>query len=367
MRQRCLAEATGTFCLVFAGTGAVVIDHVSGGAVSHVGVALTFGLIVLAMIFAVGDVSGAHINPAVTFGFVVARRFPLRCAGSYVVSQLIGALLASALLRLMFPSRPDLGATLPATSGFAGAMQSFVLEAVLSAILMLVILSIATGPKERGPMAAVAVGSVIALEALFAGPISGASMNPARSLAPALVSGELRALWVYLLAPPLGAAVAVPLARAIYGPCIVGSSKMSERKNVVFVCVENSNRSQMAEAFARMHGAEVVNAYSAGSRPSGVVNPKAIDAMRQRGYDLTAHRSKSLADLPDVEWSAAITMGCGDECPNLRAARREDWAIPDPKHLPPEQFADVRDLIERKVRALLRDLASCPHDPATND
>ena len=128
------------------------------------------------------------------------------------------------------------------------------------------------------------------------------------------------------------------------------------KKNVVFVCIENSNRSQMAEAFARMHGEDVVNAYSAGSRPSGVVNPKAIAAMRETGYDLTVHRSKSLDDLPDVEWAAAITMGCGDECPNLRAARREDWAIPDPKHLPPAEFAGVRDLIEGKVRALLRDL-----------
>jgi aquaporin Z len=225
IRQRCLAEATGTFCMVFAGTGAVVIDTVSGGAaVTHVGVALTFGLVVLAMIFAVGDVSGAHLNPAVTLGFVVARRFPLRDALAYVSSQLGGALLASALLRLLFPADHTLGATLPASPGFAGAMQSFVLEAVLTAILMLVILSIATGPKERGMMAAIAVGSVIGLEAMFAGPISGASMNPARSLAPALMAGEFRALWVYLLAPSLGAAIAVPLAQAIYGPAIEESS-----------------------------------------------------------------------------------------------------------------------------------------------
>jgi aquaporin Z len=221
MRQRCLAEATGTFCMVFAGTGAVVIDNVSGGAVTHVGVALTFGLVVHAMIFAVGDVSGAHLNPAVTLGFVAARRFAARDALAYIPSQLVGAVLASALLRVMFPSHPNLGATLPASPGFGGAMQSFVLEAVLTAILMLVILSIASGPKERGMMAAIAVGSVIGLEAMFAGPISGASMNPARSLAPAVVSMELRALWVYLLAPPLGAIVAVPLARAIYGPTIM--------------------------------------------------------------------------------------------------------------------------------------------------
>src|SRR4051812_1857485 len=115
-------------------------------------------------------------------------------------------------------------------------------------------------------------------------------------------------------------------------------------KRVVFVCVENSNRSQMAEAFARMIGG--VEAHSAGSRPSGRVNPKAIDAMKEKVYDLTAHHSKSLADLPQIEWDAAITMGCGDECPNLRTARREDWALPDPKNLPPEEFRKVRDEIE---------------------
>lgn len=129
------------------------------------------------------------------------------------------------------------------------------------------------------------------------------------------------------------------------------------RKRIVFVCVENSNRSQMAEAFARIHGGDRAEAYSAGSRPSGQVNPKAIEAMREKGYDLSAHASKSLADLPDVKWDAAITMGCGDECPLLRANRRDDWQIPDPKNMNPEQFREVRDLIERKVRQLLREIA----------
>jgi protein-tyrosine-phosphatase len=117
----------------------------------------------------------------------------------------------------------------------------------------------------------------------------------------------------------------------------------------VFVCVENSNRSQMAEAFARMAGVE---AYSAGSRPSGRVNPKAIEAMKELGYDLTAHHSKSLDDLPDVQFDVAVTMGCGDDCPMLRATRREDWQIPDPKELSPDQFREVRDLIGRKVQQL---------------
>jgi protein-tyrosine-phosphatase len=122
---------------------------------------------------------------------------------------------------------------------------------------------------------------------------------------------------------------------------------------VVFVCVENSNRSQMAEAFARLHGGDRVEAYSAGSRPSGRVNPKAVAAMAELSYDLSSHRSKGLSDLPDVEFDAAVTMGCGDQCPALRARRREDWQVPDPREMPPEQFREVRDLIGRKVQELL--------------
>lgn len=125
------------------------------------------------------------------------------------------------------------------------------------------------------------------------------------------------------------------------------------KKRVLFVCVENSNRSQMAEAFARMHGGDAVEAYSSGSRPSGRVNPRAIEFMRERGYDLSTHTSKPLNQIPQVEYDAAVTMGCGDECPTVRARLREDWGIPDPKELPPEQFREVRDLIETKVKELL--------------
>ena len=125
------------------------------------------------------------------------------------------------------------------------------------------------------------------------------------------------------------------------------------RKRIVFVCVENSNRSQMAEAFARMHGTDKVEAFSAGSRPSGRVNPRAVEAMREVGYDLSRHRSKSLSELPNVEFDAVVTMGCGDECPFIKGKRRVDWNIPDPKEMPPEEFREVRDLIERKVKELL--------------
>ena len=131
------------------------------------------------------------------------------------------------------------------------------------------------------------------------------------------------------------------------------TEKTSALKKVLFVCVENSNRSQMAEAFAKIHGAGKVEAYSSGSRPSGKVNPRAIEFMRERGYDLTGHHSKPLTEIPDVEFDCAITMGCGDECPLVRAKHREDWQIPDPKNLPAEEFRKVRDLIESKVKELL--------------
>jgi aquaporin NIP len=203
--KKLAAEFIGTFSLVFAGTGAIVVNETSNGAVTHVGVALTFGLVVLAMIYTVGDISGAHLNPAVSLGFFAARRFQLREVIPYIVSQCAGAFAASGILRLLFPRDATLGATLPAGS----ATQSFVLELILTAILMFVILGVSTGAAEKGITAGIAVGSVIGLEAMFAGPICGASMNPARSLAPAVVSQHLSSLWIYLVAPTIGALLAV--------------------------------------------------------------------------------------------------------------------------------------------------------------
>src|SRR5258708_5863969 len=201
MKRKLLSEFIGTFALVFAGTGAIVINQASDGAITHPGIALTFGLIVLAMIYTFGDVSGAHFNPAVTTAFAAAGRFPWREVPGFILVQLGGAFTASALLHFLFPSDKFLGTTLP--SGLP--MQSFILEIVLTFLLMLVILSVSTGAKEKGNTAGIAIGSVIALEAMFAGPICGASMNPARSLAPAVMSANLQHLWVYLAAPVLGA------------------------------------------------------------------------------------------------------------------------------------------------------------------
>jgi len=216
--KRLLAEFLGTFVLVFAGTGAIVINHASGGVIGHPGIAVVFGMVVLAMIHTFGDVSGAHLNPAVTVGFALARRFAWREVPGYILAQVIGAFAASGLLKSLFPADPTLGATLPA----GAEMQSFILEVVLTAILMLVILSVSTGSKEKGITAGIAIGAVIALEAMFAGPICGASMNPARSLAPAIMSGHLEHLWIYLTATFCGSLIAVPLCIGVREPGCCG-------------------------------------------------------------------------------------------------------------------------------------------------
>lgn len=223
MFKKLAAEAFGTFALVFAGTGAIVINEVSGGAITHAGVALTFGLVVLAMIYSVGEVSGAHLNPAVTLGFCAARRMNWQDAPSYLASQVVGAFAASGFVKLLFPAHAHLGATIPA----GPVMQSFWLEVALTAVLMFVILNVSTGAKEKGVTAGIAVGAVIAFEAMFAGPISGASMNPVRSLAPAVVSGQVQHLWVYLVAPVLGALLAIPACVCVQSKgCCTASPKL---------------------------------------------------------------------------------------------------------------------------------------------
>ncbi len=203
--KKYLAEAIGTFALVFCGTGAIVINQETGGAVTHVGISITFGLIVAAMIYSIGDISGAHLNPAVTIAFWAAKLFPVKEIVPYILSQCCGAFIASLILRGLFPLNDTLGSTIPAGSD----TQSFVLEFILTLLLMFVILHVAKGSKEQGMFAGLAIGSVVLLEAMFAGPICGASMNPARSLAPGVVSGNIGELWIYLVAPIAGAVAAV--------------------------------------------------------------------------------------------------------------------------------------------------------------
>lgn len=199
--KKYVAEILGTFILIFCGTGSIVINQETGGAViGHLGIAISFGLVVTAVIYTFGASSGAHINPAVTLSFWAAGLFPRKQVLPYILSQAVGAFLASGLLKLLFPANEFLGGTTPSGTEW----QSFVLEVVLSFMLMLVVLFTSQGSKEVGVLAGLAIGATVLLEALFAGPICGASMNPIRSLSPAVVSGHLSTVWIYLSAPVLG-------------------------------------------------------------------------------------------------------------------------------------------------------------------
>jgi aquaporin NIP len=205
--RKLLAEVIGTFTMVFCGCGAMTIDEITNGSVSHVGVAITWGLIVMAMIYAFGEISGAHFNPAVTLGFASAKKFNWKNVPSYITAQFVGAILAIIVLWVLFPESQSFGHTYPA-EGFA-PYKAFILEFFLTFFLMMVIINVSTGSKEIGTMAAIAVGSVILLEAMFAGPMTKASMNPIRSLAPALISGNMSHLWLYIIAPIVGAQLAI--------------------------------------------------------------------------------------------------------------------------------------------------------------
>jgi aquaporin NIP len=197
-----VAEAIGTFALVFAGAGAIMVDAKTG-ALGHLGVAITFGLVIMAMIYAVGHISGAHFNGAVTFAFALTRHFPWPRAAAYWGAQLSGAIAAALLLRASLGNIADVGATLPSGS----QAQSFFFELVMTAFLMFVILAVATDTRAVGEAAAIAIGATIGLDAMFGGPISGASMNPMRSIGPAMASGNFHALWLYVVAPLIGAAI----------------------------------------------------------------------------------------------------------------------------------------------------------------
>ena len=200
-----ISEFIGTFAMIFCGTGAMTINETTGGDVTHVGIGITWGLIVMAMIYAFGEISGAHFNPAVSIAFAYAKKFSWKEVPKYIFFQVAGAFAASLLLMWLFPKSELLGATIPTVD----VWRAFVLELILTFFLMVVIINVSTGSKEVGMMAGIAIGSVVLLEALFAGPITNASMNPARSLAPNIVSGNIEGLWLYIFAPIIGALLAV--------------------------------------------------------------------------------------------------------------------------------------------------------------
>ena len=203
--KKYIAEFIGTFSMIFCGTGAMIVNEVTGGEVTHVGIAITWGLIVMTMIYAFGETSGAHFNPAVTIAFAYAKKFSWREVPKYIITQILGAFAASLILGFLFPASENLGATIATVD----VWRAFVLELLLTFFLMVVIINVSTGSKEIGIIAGIAIGAVVLLEAMFAGPITNASMNPARSIAPAIVSGKMQHLWMYILAPIIGAILAV--------------------------------------------------------------------------------------------------------------------------------------------------------------
>src|SRR6476659_750370 len=204
------AEFVGTFALVFAGCGAIMVDAKTG-ALGHVGVAISFGLVIMVMIYALGHISGAHFNPAVTLGSAVTRRFPATRVPAYWAAQLTGALAAALVLRASLGDVAHVGATLPAGSDG----QAFLWESVLTFFLMFVIMAVAKDARAVGEAAAIAIGGTVGLDAMFGGPVSGASMNPARSIGPAFVSGDLHALWLYIVAPLVGASIGALLYQVV--------------------------------------------------------------------------------------------------------------------------------------------------------
>jgi len=203
--KKYISEFIGTFSMIFCGTGAMTVNEVTGGDVTHVGIAITWGLIVMAMIYAFGETSGAHFNPAVIIAFAYAKKFAWKEVPKYIIAQVLGAFAASLILCYLFPASEYLGATIPTVD----VGRAFVMELLLTFFLMVVIINVSTGSKEIGIIAGIAVGAVVLLEAMFAGPITNASMNPARSIAPAIVAGKMQHLWMYILAPILGAILAV--------------------------------------------------------------------------------------------------------------------------------------------------------------
>ena len=202
--KKLFAEFTGTFILVFLGTGAVIFDGMFGGAITHLGVGLVFGLAVMLIIYAIGDISGAHINPAVSIAFFLAGKAKFSDTWRFIIVQLLGAGAASFILSLYAPPGSNLGATLPAAG--LSVFKAFLMEFFLTFLLMYVVVNVSTGAKEKGITAGIAIGALIAVEAIVAGPLTGASMNPARSLGPAIISGHYESIWIYILAPITGAA-----------------------------------------------------------------------------------------------------------------------------------------------------------------
>jgi len=363
------AEAIATFTLVFCGTGAIAANEISGGAVTHVGVSLVFGLVILAMIYSVGHISGAHMNPAVSLAFTSVGRLSARELPLYWTAQVLGGLTASGMVRIIFPTSTTLGRTTPAGS----SAQSFILEFVLTLILMFVIMGVAHDERAEGEMAGIAIGSTVTLEALLGGPISGASMNPIRSIAPAIVSNHLGSLWIYLIAPTLGALAGATLYRAVRCKSNLISTQVREdvmqKIKVLFVCIHNSARSQMAEALLKKIGGSDFEAESAGLEP-GKLNPLAIEAMADMGIDISKNPTKRVFDMfkEGRIFNYVVTVcdeTSAERCPTFPGvAKRVHWSFSDPSGFQgshDEKLAGtiaVRNEIKAKIEEFVKAIKS---------
>ena len=352
LARRAVAEGLAAFALVFAGCGAIVANERPDGALGTVGVSLVFGLIIMAMIYATGHLSGAHINPAVTVAFTLTRHFPARDAAAYIAAQLAGATVAAFVLLAAWSNQPaELGATVPSVGIGTGLLY----EILLTAFLMFVIIAVATDTRAVGAAAAIAIGGTVALDALFGGPVTGASMNPARSLGPALAAGEWTDFWIYIVGPMVGAALGGFAYQYVRGEAPSPTERMEENRmaRVLFVCLHNAGRSQMSRALFESAANGRHEADSAGTTPGDRVHPEVAEAMREIGIDIADQIPKKLTQEL-AEWADVIvTMGCGDSCPYIPGKSYIDWDLEDPKGQPIEKVRVTRDEIARRIDDLV--------------
>jgi len=351
-----LAELLGTFGLVFFAAGSSIVDVLSGGLLTLVGVAFCSGLAVMAMIYTFSEISGAHINPAVTLGFVLSKHIKFKHAIVYFIGQISGAILASQLLKSLFGLTGGVGGHLPSGS----AIQSLGIEVVLTFTLMSVILATVVNRNQLGHLGGLIIGATVVLCVLLGGPISGGSMNPARSFGPSMAGWMWSSHWVYWLGPFIGAGLAgigyMNLIRRwmeIKG--IASKNVVSPRiQKVLFACVHNSGRSQMAEAFAVQLWKDFGEFRSAGTEPADTIDPLVVVAMREKMIDLSQKYPKLLTEEMIMEADRVITMGCSIEsiCPAIEGVS-EDWKLDDPAGKSLEEIRFIRDKIECNVRDVL--------------